>query len=135
MLAERLSRIEEPQTIRMAKLSRELKAEGKDIIDLSLGEPDFQTPNHIIEAAIQAMKEGYTKYPPVAGYPELRKAVSDKFARENHLHFPVDQVMVCTGAKQCIANAMLSIVNPGDEVIIPSIPPVQEPSSKKLKKD
>jgi aspartate aminotransferase len=120
MLAERLSRIEEPQTIRMAKLSRELKAEGKDIIDLSLGEPDFQTPNHIIEAAIQAMKEGYTKYPPVAGYPELRKAVSDKFARENHLHFPADQVMVCTGAKQCIANAMLSIVNPDDEVIIPS---------------
>lgn len=120
MLAERLSRIDEPQTIRMAKLSRELRAQGKDIIDLSLGEPDFKTPLHIIEAAIQAMNEGYTKYPPVAGFPELRNAISEKFANENHLHYPADQVMVCTGAKQCIANAMLSIVNKGDEVIIPS---------------
>lgn len=120
MLAERLSRIDEPQTIRMAKLSRELRAQGKDIIDLSLGEPDFKTPQHIIEAAIQAMNDGYTKYPPVAGFPELRKAISEKFANENQLHYPADQVMVCTGAKQCIANAMLSIVNKGDEVIIPS---------------
>lgn len=120
MLAERLSRIEEPQTIRMAKLSRELKAQGRDIIDLSLGEPDFSTPQHIIEAAIEAMRQGYTKYPPVAGFPELRKAIAEKFLRDNALTYSPDEVMVCTGAKQCIANAMLSIVNPGDEVIIPS---------------
>ena len=119
-LAKRLSKIEEPQTIRMAKLSRELRAQGKDIIDLSLGEPDFQTPKHIVQAAIEAMEQGYTKYPPVAGFPELRQAIVDKFARENHLIYSIDQVMVGTGAKQCIANAMLSLVDDGDEVIIPS---------------
>lgn len=119
-LAERLSRIEEPQTIKMAKLSRALKAEGKDIIDLSLGEPDFRTPEYIVEAAIQAMKDGYTKYPPVAGYPELRQAIADKFQRDNQLVYKPEEVMVCTGAKQCIANAVLSIINPGDEVIIPT---------------
>ncbi len=120
MLAERLSRIEEPQTIKMAKLSRELKAQGKDIVDLSLGEPDFATPNHIIHAAIQAMQDGFTKYPPVAGFPELRKAISDKLKRDNNLNYETDEVMVCTGAKQCIANAMLAILNEGDEVIIPT---------------
>jgi aspartate aminotransferase len=119
-LAKRLSKIEEPQTIRMAKLSRELRAQGKDIIDLSLGEPDFQTPKHIVHSAIEAMEQGYTKYPPVAGFPELRQAIVEKFARENHLTYSVDQVMVGTGAKQCIANVMLSIVDDGDEVIIPS---------------
>jgi aspartate aminotransferase len=120
MLAERLSRIEEPQTIKMAKLSRELKAQGKDIVDLSLGEPDFATPNHIIHAAIQAMQDGFTKYPPVAGFPELRKAISDKLKRDNNLNYETDEVMVCTGAKQCIANAVLAILNEGDEVIIPT---------------
>lgn len=119
-LAERLSRIEEPQTIKMAKLSRALKAEGKDIIDLSLGEPDFKTPDYIVDAAIQAMKEGYTKYPPVAGYPELRKVITEKLQRDNLLDYSPEEVMVCTGAKQCIANAVLSIINPGDEVIIPT---------------
>ena len=120
ILASRLSKIDEPQTIRMAKLSRELRAQGKDIIDLSLGEPDFKTPDHIVAAAVQAMKDGYTKYPPVAGFPELRQAISDKFKRDNHLEYAPDQVMVSTGAKQCIANAMLSIVNDGDEVIVPA---------------
>ncbi|MBL7767303.1 MAG: pyridoxal phosphate-dependent aminotransferase [Chitinophagaceae bacterium] len=119
-LAERLQKIDEPQTIRMAKLSRELRAQGKDIIDLSLGEPDFKTPRHIIEAAIQAMDDGYTKYPPVAGFPELRQAIADKFKRDNQLEYKPDEVMVCTGAKQCIANSVLSVVNPGDEVIIPA---------------
>jgi aspartate aminotransferase len=119
-LATRLSKIDEPQTIRMAKLSRELRAQGKDIIDLSLGEPDFQTPAHIIKAAERAMADGFTKYPPVAGFPELRKAIADKFKRDNQLDFAPDQVMVCTGAKQCIANAMLSLVNDGDEVIVPA---------------
>lgn len=119
-LATRLSKIDEPQTIRMAKLSRELRAQGKDIIDLSLGEPDFQTPAHIIKAAERAMADGFTKYPPVAGFPELRKAIADKFKRDNQLDFAPDQVMVCTGAKQCIANAMLSLVNDGDEIIVPA---------------
>lgn len=120
MLADRLSKIDEPQTIRMSKLSRELRSQGQDIIDLSLGEPDFKTPQHIIEAAKQAMDDGFTKYPPVAGFPELRQAIAEKFKRENALHYAPDQVMVCTGAKQCIANAVLSVVNEHDEVIIPS---------------
>jgi aspartate aminotransferase len=120
VLASRLSKIEEPQTIRMAKLSRELRAQGKDIIDLSLGEPDFKTPDHIVNAAIQAMHDGYTKYPPVAGFPELRQAICEKFKRDNNLIYTPDQVMVSTGAKQCIANAMLSIINDGDEVIVPA---------------
>ncbi|HQW46363.1 MAG: pyridoxal phosphate-dependent aminotransferase [Bacteroidetes bacterium] len=119
-LANRLLKIDEPQTIRMAKLSRELKSQGKDIIDLSLGEPDFKTPDHIIEAAIKAMHEGYTKYPPVAGFPELRQAIVDKFKNDNHLSYATDEVMVSTGAKQCIANAVLSVVNEGDEVLIPA---------------
>ncbi len=120
MLAARLSKMDDPQTIRMSKLSRELRSQGQDIIDLSLGEPDFKTPQHIIEAAKQAMDDGFTKYPPVAGFPELRQAIAEKFKRENALHYAPDQVMVCTGAKQCIANAVLSVVNEHDEVIIPS---------------
>lgn len=104
----------------MAKLSRELKAEGKDIVDLSLGEPDFKTPEHIVEAAIKAMHDGYTKYPPVAGFLDLKQAITDKFKRENNLVYQTDEVMVSTGAKQCIYNAVMSIVNEGDEVIIPS---------------
>lgn len=119
-LAKRLNKIEEPQTIKMAKLSRELKAQGKDIIDLSLGEPDFATPDHIQEAAIKAMKDGFTKYPPVAGFPELRSAICEKLKRDNNLNYKPEQVMVCTGAKQCIANAVLSIIDEDDEVIIPA---------------
>jgi aspartate aminotransferase len=120
LLAERVSRIEEPQTIKMAKMSRALKAEGKDVVDLSLGEPDFPTPDHIIAAANEAMREGYTKYPPVAGYPELKAAIARKFLRDNALTYSPEQIMVCTGAKQCIANVMMCIINHGDEVIIPS---------------
>jgi aspartate aminotransferase len=120
LLADRVSRIEEPQTIKMAKLSRALSAEGKDVVDLSLGEPDFPTPEHIIAAANTAMRDGYTKYPPVAGYPELKAAIARKFARDNQLNYTPDQIMVCTGAKQCIANVMMCLINHGDEVIIPS---------------
>ncbi len=119
-LARRLSLITEPQTIRMAKLSRELKAQGTNIIDLSLGEPDFRTPEHIIEAATQAMRDGYTKYPPVAGIPELRQAICEKLRRDNGLRYQPDEVIVSTGAKQSLANAVLSLVNPGDEVLIPT---------------
>lgn len=119
-LAKRLTKIEEPQTIKMAKLSRELRAQGKDIIDLSLGEPDFKTPQHIIDAAISAMNDGFTKYPPVAGFPDLRQAICDKFKRDNNLDYSIENVMVSTGAKQCLYNAIMSIINEGDEVIIPT---------------
>ena len=119
-LAKRLSKIDEPQTIRMAKLSRELKTQGKDIIDLSLGEPDFKTPDHIIKAAKEAMDQGYTKYPPVAGFADVKQAVVDKFLKYNHLKYKLNEVMVSTGAKQCIYNTMMCLLNPGDEVIIPA---------------
>lgn len=119
-LAERLTRISEPQTIKMAKLSRELKAQGIDIVDLSIGEPDFDTPVHIRDAAKRAMDEGYTHYTPVAGFADLRAAVAQKFKRDNGLDYTPEQIVVSTGAKQSIANAVLSIVDPGDEVIIPT---------------
>jgi len=119
-LAVRLNRIQEPQTIRMAKLGRELRAQGHSVIDLSLGEPDFATPAHIVQAAVDAMRDGFTKYPPVAGFPELRQAVCDKLDRDNGLAYAPDQIIVSTGAKQSLANAILSLVGPGDEVIIPT---------------
>lgn len=119
-LAERLSRISEPQTIKMAKLSRELKAQGIDIVDLSIGEPDFDTPAHIREAAKKAIDEGFTHYTPVAGYLELRQAVVHKLQRDNGLEYTPEQIIVSTGAKQSIANTVLSIINPGDEVVIPT---------------
>ena len=119
-LADRLNRVSEPQTIRMAKLSRELKSQGHNIIDLTLGEPDFNTPKHICDAAVAAMAAGYTKYTPVAGIAELREAVCQKLERDNGLHYTPDQIIVSTGAKHSIANAVLSMINPGDEVIIPT---------------
>lgn len=119
-LAERLSRISEPETIKMAKLSRELKAKGIDIVDLSIGEPDFDTPVHIKDAAKKAIDEGFTHYTPVAGYADLRQAVAHKLKRDNSLDYTPEQIIVSTGAKQSIANAVLSIVDPGDEVIIPT---------------
>jgi aspartate aminotransferase len=119
-LANRLNRFSEPQTLKMAKLGRELRAQGKDIIDLSLGEPDFQTPKYIIDGAITAMQSGFTKYTPVVGIPDLREAISTKLKRDNNLDYDIDQIVVSTGAKQSLANAILSIINPGDEVIIPT---------------
>ncbi|QJB32786.1 pyridoxal phosphate-dependent aminotransferase [Chitinophaga oryzae] len=119
-LAERLSRISEPQTIKMAKLGRELKAQGIDIVDLSIGEPDFDTPEHIREAAKKAIDDGFTHYTPVAGYAEVRQAVVHKLKRDNGLDYTPEQIVVTTGAKQSLANVVLSIVNPGDEVIIPT---------------
>lgn len=119
-LAERLSRISVPQTIRMAKLSRELKAQGIDIVDLSIGEPDFDTPVHIRESAKKAIDEGYTHYTPVAGYADLKQAVAYKLKRDNNLDYSPEQIVVSTGAKQSIANSVLSLVNPGEEVIIPT---------------
>lgn len=118
-LSKRIQHITESQTIGMAKLGRELKAKGIDVVNLSLGEPDFQTPEHIKEAAKKAIEDGFTYYPPVAGYPELREAISQKFKNENNLHYAPSDVMVSVGAKHSIMNVILSLVNPGDEVIIP----------------
>ncbi|HXH20057.1 MAG TPA: pyridoxal phosphate-dependent aminotransferase [Chitinophagales bacterium] len=120
ILSERISRMSESATIKMAQLGRELKAKGKDIINLSLGEPDFDTPEHIKQAGIKAINEGYTHYSPVPGYPELRKAICDKLKRDNNLSYSPEQIVVSTGAKQSLINVVLSIVNPGDEVIVPS---------------
>lgn len=118
-LADRLNRFAESQTIGMAKMARELAAQGHDVINLSFGEPDFQTPQHIKDAAIAAIQEGYTFYTPVAGYPELREAISAKFKRENNLEYSTDQIVVSVGAKHAIMNVVMSTVNPGDEVLIP----------------
>jgi aspartate aminotransferase len=119
-LADRLNRFSEPQTLKMAKMSRELRAQGYNIIDLSLGEPDFVTPQHIRDAATEAMDKGYTKYTPVVGIAELREAICNKLKRDNGLDYTIDEVMVSTGAKQSLANAILCLINPGDEVIIPT---------------
>ncbi|MBL7929308.1 MAG: pyridoxal phosphate-dependent aminotransferase [Bacteroidia bacterium] len=119
-LADRIERLHESQTIAMARISRELREQGHDIISLSLGEPDFVTPAYIREAAKKAIDDGYTHYPPISGYMDLRQAICDKLKRENNLTYTPDQIVVSTGAKQCIANAVLCTINPGDEVIVPS---------------
>lgn len=120
VLSHRINQLNESETLQMAKLSRELRTKGYDIIDLSLGEPDFPTPVHICEAAKKAIDDGYTKYSPVAGYLDLRQAISEKFKRDNHLNFSPDQIIVSAGAKQSIANVMMVLLDPGDEVILPS---------------
>ena len=119
-LSDRVNRISESQTIAMARKSRELKAKGIDIISLSLGEPDFATPQIIKDAAKQAIDENFSYYTHVSGYVELREAICGKFKRDNGLSFTPDEIVVSTGAKQSIANAVLCLVNPGDEVIIPA---------------
>ena len=119
-LSTLLDRFNEPETLKMAKLGRALRAEGIDITDLSLGEPDFDTPQHIKEAAKKAIDENFSHYTPVSGYLELREAVCSKLLRENDLHYTPDQIVVSTGAKQSIANMVLAIVDKGDEVIIPT---------------
>jgi aspartate aminotransferase len=119
-LSARVRGLNEPLTIGMARKSRELRAQGKDIISLSLGEPDFNIPDFIQEAAHQAIRDNHSHYPPVAGIQELREAISRKLKRDNGLDYHPNQIVVSTGAKQSIANAVLSLVNPGDEVIIPA---------------
>jgi aspartate aminotransferase len=119
-LSDKVNLISESQTIAMARKSRELKAQGIDIISLSLGEPDFKTPDVIKEAAIKAINEDFTYYTHVSGYVELREAIAFKFKRDNGLDYTADDIVVSTGAKQSIANAVLCLINPGDEVIIPA---------------
>ena len=119
-LSDRLNAMEESATIAMSRKSRELKLEGRDVISLSLGEPDFDTPQFIKDAASKAMNDNFTKYTPVPGYEDLREAISNKFKRDNGLDYGIDQIVVSTGAKQSIANVVMSIINAGDEVIIPA---------------
>ena len=120
LLSSRLERFNEPETLKMAKLGRELRGQGIDIIDLSLGEPDFDTPQHIKDAAKKAVDENWSHYPPVAGYPELREAICQKFKRDNNLDYKPENIIVSTGAKQSLANAVFAVVDHGDEVIIPT---------------
>ena len=119
-LSDKVNLISESQTIAMARKSRELKAQGIDIISLSLGEPDFKTPDVIKQAAIKAINEDFTYYTHVSGYVELRQAIAHKFKRDNGLDYTADDIVVSSGAKQSIANAVLCLINPGDEVIIPA---------------
>ncbi len=119
-LSSLLSRFNEPETLKMAKLGRELRAKGVDITDLSLGEPDFDTPDHIKEAAKKAIDDNFSHYTPVSGYLDLRQAVCEKLSRDNGLIYLPEQIVVSTGAKQSIANTVLAIVDAGDEVIIPT---------------
>jgi aspartate aminotransferase len=118
-LAARLSKISESQTLAMARKSRELQAQGKDVISLSIGEPDYDTPDFIKEAAKKAIDQNYTHYTPVAGFQDLRVAIADKFKRDNQITYTPEQIVVSTGAKQSIANVILSLVDEGDEVIVP----------------
>jgi aspartate aminotransferase len=118
-LSDRINNLSESQTLAMAKKSRELQAQGRDIISLSIGEPDFNTPDFIKDAAKKAIDDNITRYTPVPGILELRKAISAKFKRDNNLTYTPEQIVVSTGAKQSLANIILSLVNPGEEVIVP----------------
>ena len=117
-LSDRVLAMEESATLKMAKMARELGAQGHDVIALSLGEPDFDTPEHIKEAAKRALDDGYTKYTPVNGLLELREAICRKFKRDNNLDFKPSQIVVSNGAKQSIANLCMALLNPGDEAIL-----------------
>ncbi|MEP4883149.1 aminotransferase class I/II-fold pyridoxal phosphate-dependent enzyme, partial [Maribacter dokdonensis] len=118
-LSDRINSVTPSATLEMAAKARELRAEGKDIIGLSLGEPDFNTPDYIKEAAIKAVNEDYNSYTPVDGYVDLKKAIITKFKRDNNLNYEPAQIVVSTGAKQSLYNVAQVILNAGDEVILP----------------
>ncbi|WP_246163254.1 pyridoxal phosphate-dependent aminotransferase [Sphingobacterium humi] len=119
-LSNRINELSESATLKMTKLGRELAAKGINVISLSVGEPDFNTPDHVKEAAKKALDENFTRYSPVPGYPELRQAIVNKLKNENGLDYDISQIVVSTGAKQSLSNVLLTLVNPGDEVIIPT---------------
>lgn len=120
ILSDRLNRLSPSATLAMNQRSSELKAQGVDIINLSVGEPDFNTPDHIKEAAIKAVQDNWTRYSPVPGYPDLKKAIVAKLKNENGLDYLPSQILCSNGAKQSVCNAIMALVNPGDEVIIPA---------------
>jgi aspartate aminotransferase len=117
-LADRINALEESSTLAMTKMARELAAQGHKVISLSVGEPDFKTPAHICEAAKKAIDDGFHGYSPVAGYPDLRKAIADKLKRDNNIDWKPENIVVSTGAKHSLANVIQVLINPGDEVII-----------------
>ena len=119
-LSSRLDLFAEPETLKMAKLGRELRSQGIDVIDLSLGEPDFDTPEHIKDSLKKAVDDNYSHYTPVAGYPDLREAVCTKLRRDNGLEYKQENILVSTGAKQSLANVVMAVVDKGDEVVIPT---------------
>lgn len=119
-LSNRINNLSESATLKMTKLGRELAAKGINVISLSVGEPDFNTPEHVKEAAKKALDENYTRYSPVPGYPDLRQAIVDKLKNENNLDYDIAEIVVSTGAKQSLSNVILTLINPGDEVIIPT---------------
>lgn len=118
VLSERVLNLAESETLKMARMARELRALGHDVISLSLGEPDFDTPEHIKTAAYEALKAGYTKYTPVSGLPELTQAISEKFRRDNDLNYKPEQIVVSNGAKQSLYNICQALLDPGDEVVV-----------------
>ncbi len=131
-LSDRLQRLAPSATLAMSQKSSEMKAQGIDVINLSVGEPDFNTPDHIKEAAKQAVDDNYSRYSPVPGYPELRKAIVEKLKKENGLDYTMAEILVSNGAKQSVCNAIMALVNDGDEVIIPAPYWVSYPQMAKL---
>ena len=131
-VSARLASLSPSATLAMSQKSSELKAQGVDIINLSVGEPDFNTPDHIKEAAKQAVDENFSRYSPVAGYPALRKAIVDKLQNENGLTYTINQISCANGAKQSVCNTIMALINPGDEVIIPAPFWVSYPEMVKL---
>lgn len=131
-LSERLNRLAPSATLAMSQKSSEMKAQGIDVINLSVGEPDFNTPDHIKTAAKEAIDENYSKYSPVPGYPDLRKAIVEKLHRENQLDYEVAEILVSNGAKQSVCNTLMALVDEGDEVIIPAPYWVSYPQMVKL---
>ncbi len=131
-LSNRLNRLAPSATLAMSQKSGEMKAQGIDVINMSVGEPDFNTPDHIKEAAKKAIEDNYSRYSPVPGYADLRKTVVEKLKRENGLDYTVNEVLVSNGAKQSVCNTVMALVNPGDEVIIPAPYWVSYPQMVKL---
>ncbi len=131
-LSDRLNRLAPSETLAMSQKSSEMKAQGIDVINMSVGEPDFMTPDHVKEAGKKAIDDNFSKYSPVPGYPALRKAISEKLKKENNLDYSLSEIIVGTGGKQGVCNAVLALVNPGDEVIIPATYWVSYPQMVKL---
>ena len=131
-LSNRLQRLAPSATLAMSQKSSEMKAQGIDVINMSVGEPDFNTPNHIKQAAKLAIDENFSRYSPVPGYPDLRQAIARKLERENQLHYQPSEILVSNGAKQSVCNTVMALVNPGEEVIIPAPYWVSYPQMVKL---
>ena len=129
-LSDRLNSLSPSATLAMSQKSNELKAQGVDVINLSVGEPDFNTPDHIKEAAKKAIDDNFSRYSPVPGYPALRNAIVEKLKKENGLEYTAAQVSCANGAKQSVCNTILVLVNPGDEVIVPAPYWVSYPAGK-----